>query len=107
MLDYIENNMARLMDGPAAISSSSDVPDHTFPAVVEKVLAIIESFIGKEEPIIGKIIETCKNPDFEIRGMPTACISFWACLTSFLHHCRTLFSPAAVVLLRQRCFFSC
>ena len=47
MLDCIENTMARLMDGSAAISSPSDAPDHTLPPVVEKVLAIIERFIGK------------------------------------------------------------
>ena len=47
MLDCIENTMAQLMDGAAAISSPSNVPDHTFPPVVEKGLALIERFIGK------------------------------------------------------------
>ena len=47
MLDCIENTMARLMDGSAAISSTLTAPEHTFPPVVEKVLAIIERFIGK------------------------------------------------------------
>ena len=47
MPDCIENTMARLMDGPATISSRSNVPDPTYPPVVEKVLAIIERFIGK------------------------------------------------------------
>ena len=46
MLDCIEDTMARLMDG-SAISSPSDAPEHTFPPVVEKVLALIERFIGK------------------------------------------------------------
>ena len=47
MLDCIENTMARLMNGSAAISSPSNVHDHTLPPVVEKVIAIIERFIGK------------------------------------------------------------
>ena len=46
MPDYIANNMARLMDGPA-LSPPSKTPDHIFPPFVEKVLAIIERFIGK------------------------------------------------------------
>ena len=46
MLDCIEDTMARLMDG-SAISSPSNVPDHTFPPVVEKVISLIERFIGK------------------------------------------------------------
>jgi len=47
MPDYIANNMARLMDGSAPISSPSNVHDHTFPPVVEKIIALIERFIGK------------------------------------------------------------
>ena len=46
MLKCIENNMAQLMDGPA-LSPPSKTPDHIFPPVVEKVIAIIERFIGK------------------------------------------------------------
>ena len=47
MPDYITDNMAQLMDGSAAISSPSDAPEHTFPPVVEKIIALIERFIGK------------------------------------------------------------
>lgn len=47
MLDCIENNMARLMDGSAAISSRSNAHNPTFPPIVEKVISLIERFIGK------------------------------------------------------------
>ena len=47
MLDCIENTMARLMNGSAAISSPSNVHDHTLPPVVKKVISLIERFIGK------------------------------------------------------------
>ena len=46
MLKCIENNMAQLMDGPA-LSLPSKAPDHIFPPVVEKVISLIERFIGK------------------------------------------------------------
>ena len=60
MPDYITDNMPQLMNGPA-LSLHSETPDHTSPPVVEKILAMIERFLGKEEQIIGKIIKTCKN----------------------------------------------
>ena len=47
MPDYITDNMTRLMDGSAAISLPSKTPDPTFPPVVEKVISLIERFIGK------------------------------------------------------------
>ena len=47
MPDYITDNMTRLMDGSATISSRSNVPDPTYPPVVEKVISLIERFIGK------------------------------------------------------------
>ena len=46
MPDYIANNMARLMHGPAS-SIPTKTSDPTFPPVVEKVFAPIERFIGK------------------------------------------------------------
>lgn len=47
MLDCIENNMARLMDGSAAISSRLNAHNPTYPPIVEKVLAIIDRFVEK------------------------------------------------------------
>ena len=61
MLDCIENTMARLMDGSAAISLPSKAPDHIFPPVVEKVLAIIERFIGKYGSVL---LEIFRLPTF-------------------------------------------
>ena len=47
MPDYITDTMTQLMDGSAAISSLSKTPDPTIPPVVEKVISLIERFIGK------------------------------------------------------------
>ena len=47
MPDYITDNMTQLMDGPTAISLPSKTPNHIFPPVVEKVISLIERFIGK------------------------------------------------------------
>ena len=46
MLDRIENIISPLMDRSAG-SLPSKVPDSTYPPVVEKILAIIERFVGK------------------------------------------------------------
>ena len=61
MLDCIENTMARLMDGPATISSRSNVPDPTYPPVVEKVISLIERFIGKYGSVL---LEIFRLPTF-------------------------------------------
>ena len=61
MPDCIENTMARLMDGSAAISLPSKAPDHIFPPVVEKVLALIERFIGKYGSVL---LEIFRLPTF-------------------------------------------
>ena len=44
MTNYLTDNMAQLMDGPA-LSHPSKTLDPTFPSVVEKVIIIIERFI--------------------------------------------------------------
>ena len=46
MPDYITDNMTKLMERPVS-SLPSKAPDHTFPPVVEKVISLIERFIGK------------------------------------------------------------
>ena len=61
MLDCIENTMARLMDGSAAISLPSKAPDHIFPPVVEKVISLIERFIGKYGSVL---LEIFRLPTF-------------------------------------------
>lgn len=61
MPDYITDNMTQLMDGPAAISLPSKTPNHIFPPVVEKVLALIERFIGKYGSVL---LEIFRLPTF-------------------------------------------
>ena len=61
MPDYITDNMTQLMDGPTAISLPSKAPDHIFPPVVEKVLAIIERFVSKYGSVI---LEIFRLPTF-------------------------------------------
>ena len=46
MPDYITDNMTKLMERPV-LSLPSKTPDPTFPPVVEKVISLIERFIGK------------------------------------------------------------
>ena len=46
MLECIENDMARLMDRSAR-SLPSESPEPTYPPIVEKVISLIECFIGK------------------------------------------------------------
>ena len=53
--------MTQLMDGPAAISLPSKTPNHIFPPVVEKVLALIERFIGKYGSVL---LEVFRLPTF-------------------------------------------
>ena len=61
MTDYITDNMTQLMDGPTAISLPSKTPNHIFPPVVEKVLALIERFIGKYGSVL---LEIFRLPTF-------------------------------------------
>ena len=61
MPDYITDNMTQLMDGSAAISSPSNVPDHTFSPVAEKVISLIERFIGKYGSVL---LEIFRLPTF-------------------------------------------
>ena len=61
MPDYITDNMTQLMDGPTAISLPSKTPNHIFPPVVEKVLALIERFIGKYGSVL---LEVFRLPTF-------------------------------------------
>jgi|GEM_PF-4437724 len=61
MPDYITAHMTQLMDGPAAISLPSKTPNHIFPPVVEKVLALIERFIGKYGSVL---LEIFRLPTF-------------------------------------------
>ena len=61
MSDYITDNMTRLMDGSATISSRSNAPAHTFPPVVEKAISLIERFIGKYGSVL---LEIFRLPTF-------------------------------------------
>ena len=61
MPDYITDNMTRLMDGSATISPPSKTPDPTFPPVVEKVISLIERFIGKYGSVL---LEIFRLPTF-------------------------------------------
>ena len=60
MPDYITDNMAQLMDGPA-FSFPSKTSRPTYPPVVEKVLALIERFIGKYGSVL---LEIFRLPTF-------------------------------------------
>ena len=60
MSDYITDNMAQLMDGPVS-SLPSKAPDPTYPPVVEKVISLIERFIGKYGSVL---LEIFRLPTF-------------------------------------------
>ena len=60
MSDYITDNMAQLMDGPVS-SLPSNVPDPTYPPIVEKVISLIERFIGKYGSVL---LEVFRLPTF-------------------------------------------
>ena len=61
MLECIENDMARLMNRSAR-SLPSKTPDYIFPPVVEKVIAIIDRFIGKYGLVLFEIFRLSTFP---------------------------------------------